>query len=48
LQSWLASFDIENIRPEAIDQLVALSEIAEDKSKIALIDLLRLVVLKES
>jgi hypothetical protein len=44
----LASFDIAKISKEAIDQLVALSEIAEDKSKIALIDLLRLVVLNES
>jgi len=33
---------------EAIDQLIGLAESAEDKSKIALIDLLRLIVLDES
>lgn len=30
-----------------MDQIVGLAEIAEDKSKIAVIDLLRLVVLNE-
>ena len=33
---------------KTIDQLVSLAEIAEDKSKIALIDLLRLLVLNQS
>lgn len=32
---------------EAIDQLIGLAASAEDKSKIALVDLLRLVVLDE-
>jgi hypothetical protein len=44
--NWLESFDYKNINGPTIDQLVALAEIAEDKSKIALIDLLRLVVLE--
>lgn len=33
---------------KAIDELVELAEVAEDKSKIALIDLFRLLVLRES
>lgn len=46
LMTWLeGSFDFENIPNEAIDELVELAEIAEDRSKIALIDLFRLLVL---
>jgi hypothetical protein len=44
---WLIKFDIKQVSNETIDQIVGLAEIAEDKSKIALIDLLRLVVLDE-
>lgn len=44
---WLIKFDIKQVGNETIDQIVGLAEIAEDKSKIALIDLLRLVVLDE-
>jgi PUL domain len=44
---WLIKFDIKQVSTETMDQLVGLAEIAEDKSKIALIDLLRLVVLEE-
>ena len=47
-KSWLDTFDIKHISSEALDQLVALSEIAEDKQKIALVDLLRLLVLEEN
>jgi hypothetical protein len=32
---------------EAIDELIALIEIAEDKTKIALIDLLRLIIMQD-
>jgi len=44
---WLIKFDIKQVSNDTIDQIVGLAEIAEDKSKIALIDLLRLVVLDE-
>lgn len=45
--AWLnGSFDIKNCPPPAIDELVELTEIAEDKSKIALVDLFRLLVLE--
>lgn len=46
-QQWLDKFDFKQIDNATIDQLVALAEIAEDRSKIALIDLLRLIVLEE-
>ncbi len=46
-RAWLDTFDIKRIGAQALDQLVALSEIAEDKQKIALVDLLRLLVLEE-
>lgn len=42
------SFDIEAIPKEAIDELVELAECAEDKSKIAIIDLFRLLILKDT
>jgi len=48
LLSWIESFDVKNMSKDVIDQLIALAENAEDKSKIALIDLLRLIVLDES
>jgi len=46
---WIeTSFDIEAIPREAIDELVELAEVAEDKSKIAIIDLFRLLILKDT
>ena len=45
LQKWLDTFDLKAISNSAIDELVELAEIAEEKSKIALIDLFRLLVL---
>lgn len=49
VMQWIeASFDIEAIPTQAIDELVELAEVAEDKNKIALIDLFRLLVLKDS
>jgi len=47
LKEWLKTFDCKKMDPQTIDQLVSLAEIAEDKQKIALIDLLRLIVLEE-
>uniref|UniRef100_A0A7S3I6U0 PUL domain-containing protein n=1 Tax=Favella ehrenbergii TaxID=182087 RepID=A0A7S3I6U0_9SPIT len=48
VMQWIEnSFDIESIPHAAIDELVQLAEVAEDKSKIALIDLFRLLILKE-
>jgi hypothetical protein len=43
----LIGFDISKVSNDTMDQIVGLAEIAEDKSKIAVIDLLRLVVLNE-
>ena len=48
LQKWLDSFDLKSINNSAIDELVELAEIAEEKSKIALIDLFRLLILQPS
>jgi uncharacterized protein YhhL (DUF1145 family) len=49
LTSWLSgSMDLEAIPRPAIDELISLAEIAEDRSKIALVDLLRLLVLKDT
>lgn len=45
LLAWLETFDYKSMSRATIDQLVGLAEFAEDKQKIALIDLLRLVVL---
>ena len=46
--TWLeGSFDLNGIPKAAIDELRSLAEIAEDKPKIALIDLIRLLVLKD-
>ena len=45
---WIdGSFDLESIPEKAIDELVELAEVAEDKNKIALIDLFRLLILKD-
>ena len=38
---------LENVPREALDELLDLIEIAEDKSKIALVDLLRLLIVHE-
>lgn len=47
LSAWLSgSMNLEAIPKPAIDELVELAEIAEDRSKIALVDLMRLLVLK--
>lgn len=45
--NWLNTFKLEAMPREAIDELMELVEVAEDKSKIALIDLLRLLMLHE-
>ena len=46
---WIdASFDLEAIPKEAIDELRELAEVAEDKNKIALVDLFRLLILKDA
>lgn len=47
LVNWLGSFKLEKVPSEALDQLMGLVEIAEDKSKIALIDLTRLLLCHE-
>ena len=48
LNMWLdGSFDLTAIPRDAINELRELAEIAEDKPKIALIDLIRLLVLKD-
>lgn len=44
IKKWLTGFKLESIPKEAIDELVTMIEIAEDKSKIALIDLVRLLM----
>jgi hypothetical protein len=45
LNKWLVGFKLEAMPKEAIDELMSIVEIAEDKTKIALIDLLRLLML---
>lgn len=46
---WIdGSFDMATVSREAVDELRELAEVAEDKSKIALIDVFRLLVLQES
>lgn len=47
LQNWLNTLKLEKMPAEAIDELMQLIEIAEDKSKIALIDLVRLLIVHE-
>lgn len=49
VSAWLnGSFDLDNCPKAAIDELRELAEIAEDKSKIALIDLFRLLMLNNA
>lgn len=49
IMQWLTqSFDLQAMPRPAIDELRELAEIAEDKSKIALIDLFRLLMLENS
>lgn len=42
-KEWLKTFDLEKISQEALDELVELVGAAEERSKIALIDLMRLL-----
>lgn len=46
--NWLQNIKLENVPREALDELLDLIEIAEDKSKIALVDLLRLLIVHEA
>ena len=49
VMQWIdGSFDIEAVPDTAINELRELAEVAEDKNKIALIDLFRLMILKEN
>lgn len=49
LLKWLENnFNLQSIPEAAIDELVELTEVAEEKSKIALVDLLRLLVLNDN
>ena len=46
--SWIENgFNLEAMPKQAIDELCALAAVAEDKNKIAVCDLLRLLVLKD-
>lgn len=47
MKKWLTSFKLESMPREAIDELFSMVEVAEDKSKIALIDLVRLIMMHE-
>ncbi len=44
---WLQGFKIEAMPREAIDELMQMVEVAEDKNKIALIDLTRLLMMHQ-
>ena len=49
LMQWIeGSFDIASIPKEAINELADLARIAQDKNKIAVCDLFRLLVLNDS
>lgn len=49
LMRWIeSSFDVASIPREAIDELADLAKIAEEKNKIAVCDLFRLLVLTDS
>jgi len=48
VMAWFEGFNFSTITREAIDQLVELADIAEDREKIAVIDLFRLIILEES
>lgn len=41
---WLQIFDFESIPQKAIDELIEMLQVAEDRSKIALMDLIRLLL----
>jgi hypothetical protein len=45
--AWLDNFDLKTAPQKAIDELVELAEVAEDKNKMALIDMFRLLVIHE-
>lgn len=47
LLKWLQTFKLETMPREAINELMGVIEIAEDKNKIALIDLVRLLMMYE-
>lgn len=47
IKKWLQGFKLENMPREAVDELWEMVGVAEDKNKIALIDLVRLVLLQE-
>lgn len=47
MKKWLTTFKLENMPREAIDELFSMVEVAEDKNKIALIDLVRLILMYE-
>lgn len=47
ITAWAAEFNVTKMDKAAIDELIDLIQLAEDKSKIALMDLLRLLFLHE-
>ena len=47
MKKWLSTFKLESMPRDAIDELFAMVEVAEDKNKIALIDLVRLIMMHE-
>lgn len=47
IRKWLESFKLEAMPRDAIDELIEMVEVAEDKNKIALIDLVRLLMMHE-
>jgi len=42
-KNWLVEFKFESISQEALNELISMVEVAEERSKIALIDLVRLL-----
>src|SRR5206468_1708366 len=47
LKTWLKSFKFESVPGKAIDELMDVLGCAEDKNKIAIMDLIRLLLLQE-
>ena len=47
-KQWLVSFNLESIPQAALDELIQMVSAAEERSKIALIDLLRLLFVNEA
>ena len=47
LSKWLQGFKLEAMPRDAIDELMELIDIAEDKNKIALLDLVRLLMMND-